>query len=65
MGSKTPASLIGVVVRAGTMDKVVKVRRAHQKFDSFLQKVLLRTGPHCPNMPLLSQCYSAALTTGF
>ena len=36
---KASESLVGVVVRAGTMDKVVKVRRAKQKFDSFLQKV--------------------------
>ena len=39
MAQKAPSSLVGVVVRAGTMDKVVKVQRAKQKFDSFLQKV--------------------------
>ena len=39
MGLKTPSTLVGVVVRAGTMDKVVKVQRAKQMWDNYLQKV--------------------------
>ena len=46
-----PTNLVGVVVRAGTMDKVVKVRRARQKFDNFLKKVAILYAPRALSYP--------------
>lgn len=52
MPLKPVPSLIGVCVRAGTMDKAVKVRTTKQKLDNFLQKVCATA--HTPSFYLTS-----------